>query len=238
VGAEIRAPDDYRVLASGDELTMAEYHTVEQGECLASIAKKYGFPNYKKIYDHPENSELKQNRPNPNLLCPGDSIFIPDTEVKDYSRPTEKKHSFKLHRQPTVVRIVVADEKGKPYSGNKYKLTIGYQTYEGTTGADGLIEQKVEADEEQGELTVWWKGDPQTLACTWTLQIGHLDPVGETTGIQGRLNNLGFDCGLVDGIVGPKTEAAVRSFQEEHSLKVDGIPGPKTQAKLKEVHGC
>jgi hypothetical protein len=238
VGAEITAPDDYGVLASGEELTMAEYHIVEQGECLASIAKKYGFPNYKKIYDHPENSELKQNRPNPNLLCPGDSIFIPDMEVKDYSRPTEKKHSFKLHRQPTVVRIVVADEKGKPYSGNKYKLTIGYKTYEGTTGSDGLIEQKVEADEEQGELTVWWSGDSQILTCSWTLNIGHLDPVEEATGVQARLNNLGFDCGAVDGIVGPETEAAVRAFQEEHSLKVDGIPGPKTQAKLKAVHGC
>jgi N-acetylmuramoyl-L-alanine amidase len=70
------------------------------------------------------------------------------------------------------------------------------------------------------------------------LQIGHLDPVEETTGIQGRLNNLGFDCGEVDGIIGPQTEAAVRAFQDEHSLEADGIPGPKTQAKLKEVHGC
>jgi len=220
------------------DLTMADYHTVEQGECLASIAKKYGFPDYQKIYNHPENSDFKKSHPNPNVVFPGDSIFIPDMEVKDYSRPTEKKHSFKLHRQPTVVRIVVADEKGKPYSGNKYKLTIGYKTYEGTTGSDGLIEREVDADEQLGELTVWWKGDSQILTCNWTLQIGHLDPVEEITGIQGRLNNLGFDCGEVDGIIGPQTEAAVRAFQEENSLKVDGIPGPKTQAKLKEVHGC
>jgi len=217
---------------------MADYHTVEQGECLASIAEKYGFPNYKKIYEHPENSELRKNRPNPNLLSPGDCIFIPDMEPKDYPRGTEKKHSFKLHRQPTMVRIVVADEKGKPFSGNKYKLTVGFKAYEGTTGSDGLIEQKVDSGEEQGELTVWWKGEPQMLACTWTLQIGHLDPVEETSGIQARLNNLGFDCGSVDGIIGPRTEAAVKAFQEEHSLNVDGIPGPKTQAKLKEVYGC
>ncbi len=217
---------------------MGDYHTVEQGECLASIAEKYGFPDYKKIYEHPENSGFRKLRPNPNLLLPGDCIFIPDMEPKDYSRVTGKKHSFKLHRQPTVVRIVIADEKGKPFSGNKYRLTIGYKTYEGTTGSDGLIDQKVEADEEQGELTVWWKGESQILACNWTLHIGHLDPVDEPTGIQARLNNLGFDCGDVDGIIGPITESAIRAFQEEHSLAVDGIAGPKTQAKLKEVHGC
>jgi len=217
---------------------MAAYHTVQQGECLASIAKQYGFADYKKIYDCPENAELRKERPNPNLLLPGDSIFIPDMETKDYSRATEKKHSFKLHRQPTVVRIVIADDNGKPYSGNKYQLVIGYKTYEGTTGSDGLIEQKVDADEEEGELTVWWKGESQILTCTWTLKIGHLDPVNEPTGIQARLNNLGFDCGEVDGLIGPVTEAAVRAFQELHKLVVDGIPGPKTQAKLKEVHGC
>ncbi len=155
---------------------MAEYHTVEQGECFASIAEKFGFPDYRKIYDNPENSELKKNRPNPNLLLPGDVVFIPDMEEQDYSRPTEKKHSFKLHRQPTMVRIVIADEKGKPYSGNKYKLTIGYKTYEGTTGSDGLIERKVETDEQEGELTVWWKGDSQILTCSWILHIGHYWP--------------------------------------------------------------
>ena len=217
---------------------MAEYYTVKQGDCFASIAQKFGFPNYRKIYDHPENASLKQIRPNPNLLAPGDVVYIPDLQSKDYSRATEKRHSFKLNRQPTVVRIVVADEKGKPFSGNKYSLTIGFHTYKGTTGSDGLIEQEIEATEEQGELTVWWQGESQILSCRWTLNIGHLDPIDEPTGIQARLNNLGFDCGVVDGIFGPKTEAAIRAFQEEHRLTVDGIAGPKTQGKLKEAHGC
>lgn len=58
------------------------------------------------------------------------------------------------------------------------------------------------------------------------------------TGVQYRLNALGFGSGRVDGVMGPITKKAVLAFQKEYPpLKADGIPGPKTQAKLVEVCG-
>lgn len=58
------------------------------------------------------------------------------------------------------------------------------------------------------------------------------------TGVQFRLNALGFGAGFVDGVMGPKTRGAIERFQRAYSpLKADGIPGPKTQAKLGEVCG-
>jgi len=53
--------------------------------------------------------------------------------------------------------------------------------------------------------------------------------------LQTSLNKLGFNCGTADGIFGPKTESAVKAFQQRHGLVVDGIVGPATQAKLKEM---
>lgn len=58
------------------------------------------------------------------------------------------------------------------------------------------------------------------------------------TGVQFRLNALGFGAGRVDGINGPKTTRAVKLFQKSYPpLKVDGIPGPRTQEKLVEICG-
>ena len=42
--------------------------------------------------------------------------------------------------------------------------------------------------------------------------------------LQWHLNFLGFKAGSVDGLLGPSTQAAVRSFQAEHSLPADGYP--------------
>lgn len=50
--------------------------------------------------------------------------------------------------------------------------------------------------------------------------------------IQRRLIALGFDTGGADGILGRKTQAAIREFQEEQDLLTDGIVGPNTLKAL------
>ena len=47
--------------------------------------------------------------------------------------------------------------------------------------------------------------------------------------LQIRLRTGGFRPGPVDGLYGPRTQAAVRSFQRRHDVKVDGIVGPQTR---------
>jgi LysM domain len=56
-------------------------HTVRTGETLATIARKYGHSDWKTIYDHPANAEFQRKRPNPNIILPGDVIFIPDQRL-------------------------------------------------------------------------------------------------------------------------------------------------------------
>lgn len=57
----------------------------------------------------------------------------------------------------------------------------------------------------------------------------------EVKKLQENLNRLGFNCGAADGIFGPKTEAAVKAFQQRYGLAVDGIVGPATRAKIEEL---
>ncbi|MFD1330501.1 peptidoglycan-binding protein [Methylopila musalis] len=53
-----------------------------------------------------------------------------------------------------------------------------------------------------------------------------------TLEIQRRLKAHGFDPGPLDGRSGPRTETALRVFQGARGLVVDGVVGPKTRAAL------
>jgi hypothetical protein len=57
-----------------------------------------------------------------------------------------------------------------------------------------------------------------------------VDP--HTAGVQVALRAKGLYRGQIDGIRGPLTNRAVRTFQRRHRLQVDGVVGPRTRAKL------
>src|SRR5436309_8910875 len=50
--------------------------------------------------------------------------------------------------------------------------------------------------------------------------------------LQSTLKQLGFDPNGIDGMFGPGTEAAVIAFQKSEGLTADGIVGPKTRAAM------
>ncbi|NHN38007.1 lytic murein transglycosylase [Pseudomaricurvus alcaniphilus] len=43
--------------------------------------------------------------------------------------------------------------------------------------------------------------------------------------LQEKLNQLGFEAGTADGILGPGTRQAIRDFQKAHNMVADGYPG-------------
>ncbi len=219
---------------------MSEIHTVEQGEYLASIAKDFGFSDWHTIYDHPQNADLKKKRPNPNILLPGDQLFIPDKQPKQESCSTEKKHRFQISVPKAWLKIVLKDTEGKALSNQPYTLTVACLTCKGTTDGAGSLQQKIPIGIELGQLTL------DKLGLTWPLKIGHLDPIHDesndsaiTSGIQARLNNLGYFCGPVDGQHGPQTTEALRSFQESVLARKDatGEPDKETRDALLKYHG-
>ncbi len=216
---------------------MGNVHTVVQGEHLSGIAKKYGFASYKTIWDHAQNAEVKKKRQNPNVIFPGDRLFIPDKEVKDESGGTEKRHRFQVKAEKLTLRLVLEDLYGKPIANAQCELRVENEVFTLTTSGQGKIEQDIKPTDERAFLTI---KDPQTPVneIQIPVMIGHLDPVEEVSGQKTRLANLGYYAGRIDGQDDPAFRLAVEEFQCEHGLTVDGVCGPKTQAKLKSVHGC
>ena len=72
------------------------------------------------------------------------------------------------------------------------------------------------------------------VEASWRLGDRHLKLVAphlrgdDVDVLQTRLARLGFDCGRVDGIFGPRTARALVEFQRNCGLDVDGVCGPLT----------
>ena len=60
---------------------MMPEHMVVAGDCILSIAEENGF-QWKTIWNHAANSKLKADRGDPNVLFPGDVVFVPDKRLK------------------------------------------------------------------------------------------------------------------------------------------------------------
>jgi peptidoglycan hydrolase-like protein with peptidoglycan-binding domain len=62
--------------------------------------------------------------------------------------------------------------------------------------------------------------------------------VATNADVQQALNTLGYSPALtVDGVIGPKSQTAVKWWQAAHGLQVDGIPGPITKSSLQTALG-
>lgn len=216
---------------------MGKYHKVRQGECFSSLAYKYGFESYRTIFNHPENEELKKRRQNANVLYPDDIVYIPFNELKEVDAGTEQRHRFQLISDKTLFRLVVKDSEEKPFANARYELKIDREIYQGTTDNDGKLEQKIPANARRGGLLLYAEDEEgEKVIGMFSLKLGHLDPVEEITGVQSRLNNLGFGCGKTDGILGKRTAEALREFQEKNGLPVTGAADPATREKLRQLH--
>jgi hypothetical protein len=215
---------------------MPKKHIVEQGECLSLIAKRHGFNDWKKLYNHPDNAELKRKRPNPNVLFPGDEVAIPDLTKKSASLATGQIHKIVVKNPRKVLRLVLCNRDGSPLASQACTLKFpGGAVVQKSTDGSGKLEVDVPDGIKTATLEIGKR--------PFQLRLGHLNPLADThdtgvSGAQGRLNNLGYGAGACDGVLGPRTKAALRLFQEDQKIDATGELDDATKKKLESAYGC
>ena len=203
-------------------------YTVQKRDCLSSIAASNGLADYRAIYDHPENAAFKAQRPNPNVIYAGDVVLIPDKEIKTVDASTDMLHRFQLNTAKTRFRVRI--QFNVPFT---YHLVIDGTAFDGTLEDGEIIDVPIAPDAQNGKLSIWPNSEMKDDPLEFDVTLGDLDPIDEVSGVQARLRNLGFDCRAIDGVIGSRTERALRAFQNFAELEVTGrIDAPTRDALL------
>ena len=176
-------PDDQSDSGSPGPVGTGNYEVV-QGDCMSSIGFANGF-FWRTLWDHPANRELKNARQNPNVLLPGDRVYIPPLEIKQEPRATDKRHTFVRKGVPARFTIVLQD-LGTPRANEHYTLVIDGKFQEGVTDKNGTISTFISPNARGGRLLIGDNNDEILI------DFGNIDPISEISGVQSRLKNLGF----------------------------------------------
>jgi len=211
-------------------IVMQINYQVKQGDCISSIAFEHGF-FADTIWNHPNNAELKKKRQDPNVLMPGDDVFIPDKRLKEVSEPTNNVYKFRCKNTPEKFRLQLLID-GEPRAGEEYELEIEDLKFSGKTDGQGRLEQSIPPNAKKGKLLLA-NGEE-----VYQLQLGRLNPSDEITGAQGRLWNLGFYFGAIDGKMSDELEIAIQEFQFAHDIEPDGELNQATKDAIERAYGA
>jgi hypothetical protein len=199
-------------------------HIVKQGDCILSLAEEYGVA-WKKLWELPENRDLKNLRKDPSVLYPGDAVVIPPLEIRLEDRSTDKRHRFAKKADAAKIKIrVLEDDIPKAYQ--PFILKVDGKKTTGRTDGGGFLEARILPGAVEGLLEV----GSGTERRRFPLKLGFLDPIDSDSGFQQRLIMLGLE-------VGDELAESVRAFQHRHKLQETGLADDATRGKLKEEFG-
>jgi N-acetylmuramoyl-L-alanine amidase len=200
-------------------------HTVRSGDCLSSIGATYGL-DWNKIWTHPANGDLRAKRKNPNVLYPGDVVFIPEKESKQEACATGNTHRFVKNNPLAKLKLRLL-MNGRPRPNLPFELYAENSLIaKGMTDSEGFVAAKIPGALREARLSLVDGALPEA----YHLKLGALDPVDTESGAKQRLTNLGF-------AVQDDLQAAIKEFQSKMNLAVTGSLDSQTAARLEKEYG-
>jgi N-acetylmuramoyl-L-alanine amidase len=215
----------------GGDVPDQEY-VIKEGDCLINISHQNGL-FWETVWADPGNAGLKDRRKDPFTLMEGDVLHVPAIRPRIEQGATDMMHRFQLKSTPAKLKLRLLDIQDEPRKGLTYWITINGAELPGgpfQTDGDGGIEHWIPPDAKQGKLIVTAGSEE------YDLQLGHLDPMTEISGLQARLANLGFYQGPIDGKMSEEVSDVIYDFQLANDLVPTGEIDDDVKNLLFERH--
>ncbi len=192
-------------------------YVIRQGDYLAKLAHRFGF-DADAVWNDPSNADLRELRPNPDILWPTDVLYIPedsDNPPRQHELVLGTTNTFTSYVPTIPVSLRFTDEG---LISQAYTILELPELTDLTTDGDGTAFFDVSVM--QRAVTIVFMRDGTTFDC----KIGDLDPVNTLSGICQRLQHLGYLPSEVD--LDPpdldQIRAALRWLRARHSLDTSG----------------
>lgn len=200
----------------------------KKGDCVYSLAARAGvLPEA--VWNAEENAELRKKGRTAGELQPGDVVVLPDLRPRSVTKAVDQRHTFRRKGVPHLLRIRIMDFD-RPNADAKCCITVDGVSSEAKTDKDGWLVHPISPTAKKASILF---GDGNE----YELLLGELPPAGEVSGVQARLQSLGFYAGPVDGqLSGPARDALAR-FQRSQALEATGAIDEATVARLLQLTG-
>jgi hypothetical protein len=208
---------------------VAKQHTATGGDSVESVAYANGL-FWETVWNDPANEPLRQLRDDPNILEEGDLLTVPDLRIKEVSKPIDQRYRFRRKGVPSKieVRLTIYDDQPRP--GVPYTVTMGKRKLSGSSDGDGWIRFSVMPDVKRGSLQL-------VTGETYEFEVGTVRPPAILKGVQGRLRNLAYFLGAIDGEMSEALADAIERYQRDRKVPVTGKADDATVSALEADHG-
>jgi hypothetical protein len=203
---------------------------IRSGEYLTQVAARMGF-DAEAVWNDPKNAELKQRREHMDILQTGDIVYVPDPAPQGL--PIEKGASNDYVGDVPRVKLRFVLRWGEHVLDNQAYVVRGLgDPVNGTSDGEGKVALEVPVHVREISLYLPDK------SLVFPVAIGDMDPIGEASGVEKRLANLGYLAPAADADAAEALAEAVRRFQTDRGLSVTSVVDDATRAELVRAHGC
>lgn len=206
-------------------------YIVRQGDFLARLADRYGF-DAEAVWSDDRNRALRELRADPDVLCPGDVLWIPEESEERLPLSLGQPNTF-VAEVDEITLTLTLQMGSEPFRNERYEIEGPATPPKERTDKDGKLTFTVPADVDELRLFL---PDRNLIV---PVRIGHLDPPGTISGARGRLVNLGYYGSGYEDADRDDPEAfhlALLAFQRDHGIEPPGRLDARTANALKAAH--
>jgi hypothetical protein len=218
-------------------------YVVRSGDYLTALAFARG-TTVDDILADPNNADFKKQREHPEILLPGDIVYLPEPDRKWLPATVGSTNNFTVKVPEVDVKVTLSGPDGKALANKSVTTVPPLGTAPLTTDGSGGLTLHVPVFLDVVRITVDGGGP------VFDVKVGNLDPHDEPSGLISRLRQLGhighesahaqarqWLADDAEGLHQLALQRGIEAFQASKGQDVTGVADDALCKDVRDDHG-